>query len=663
MIVKIRQYQQGGGLMASIYQPVINTPGATGGYSTAQTAINLLNGSTGGGASGKSSNNGEITEKDLYAGLYKTIAEQGLLNDTQYIIKQLQTDLFNDQLLDPFGDSSSLSNQYLKALSYVNIAKSNQKLYDDTYKQAASNGSLQEAAVTSNGGVVVKKDGKLEIITPEQYKKDPSSYTLMTNGNLLAERMNNPEQAFKNELLAIVQGGTSTKEIMQTIDLFIKDLGSNEDNIQGYSRNDLRQIQGGISLLQTAAAKYGGEQVADMIKEGGLYKIGITSSEQIKQAQMAITAILEMLPEQQRTLLKLKSDGTDKGLLATISLLVNKNTTNKFSFSPELQKEKTSSSSSSSSGESGEEDFSKIKLGPEEQYYLGLGNKDTLTFQNKTQYAFTVRNAVSRSLTDQNGKATGVSTADALAKSTYSNQFYLNQATLGGQRISPEALHNIVIDGNIVSATLPIDVEAKNNQNIIKPDFEHLKKLEEADKQVRDAGIDTSIIAQAQAKIQNGQQLSSQETQLLQSTIQKINQIYKDNGLSQIYDSMGNLTAQYHRFTLVNAKAPEGVFAQGTDWKSTGLQEITDDTQIDNILDIINKDRGEKHQYDFEKKGWFGMDNVWLFDYDKMFEGTMFIPMKESFIDAYTNNLSPNQANAIDAREQFNIRLQGGFKE
>jgi hypothetical protein len=67
-------------------------------------------------------------------------------------------------------------------------------------------------------------------------------------------------------------------------------------------------------------------------------------------------------------------------LLATISLLVNKNTTNKFSFSPELQKEKTSSSSSSSSGESGEEDFGKIKLGPEEQYYLGLGNKDTLTF-------------------------------------------------------------------------------------------------------------------------------------------------------------------------------------------------------------------------------------------------------------------------------------------
>jgi hypothetical protein len=40
-----------------------------------------------------------------------------------------------------------------------------------------------------------------------------------------------------------------------------------------------------------------------------------------------------------------------------------------------------------------------------------------------------------------------------------------------------------------------------------------------------------------------------------------------------------------------------------------------------------------------------------------MLEGVMFIPMKDSFIDAYTNTLSPAQANAIDAQEQFNVRL------
>lgn len=656
MKIKVRSYQRGGGLKAAIYQPVTVTPTST----TAQYAINLLNGSAG-GATSSSKSDGKITEKDLYTGLYKTIAEQGLQSDTAAIINALQTELFNDSVLDPFGDTSDLSAKYLKALNYVSQAKGNQKEYDEAYQLAVSKDSLQENAITTDGKVVVKtQNGEITTITPEEYRKNQNRYQALTNGNLLAERNMNPKYAFQNGLLQTVKNGTSVKEILNNINLFVQNLGNNEDTLQGYTRNDLTSIQGGLALLNTAASKYGSEQVADAIKEGGLYKVGISSTDQIKQAQMAISAIFEMLPENQKTLLKMKSDGTQKGLLATISLLVNKNLSSKFSFIPELQKE-SNSSSSSGSGEG--EDFSKIKLGPEEQYYLGLGNKDTLTFQNKTQYAFTVRNVVSRSLTDKNGKATGVTTADALQESTYSNQFYLNQATLGGQRLSPESLHNIVIDGNIVSAILPIDVQAKNNDNLIKPDFEHLKKLEEADKQVKDAGIDTSIIAQAQIKIQNGQQLSAQEAALLQDTIQKVNQIYKNNGLSQVYDSMGNLTSQYHRFTLVNAKAPEGVFSQGMDWKNSGLHEITDDSQIDNILDVINKGRGEKHPYNFDKKSWFEFDNAWVFDYDKMLEGVMFIPMKDSFIDAYTNTLSPAQANAIDAQEQFNVRLQGGFKE
>jgi len=57
--------------------------------------------------------------------LYKTIAEQGLLSDSQYIINQLQEDLFNESLTNPFGDTSDLTGRYMKALSYVNMAKSN----------------------------------------------------------------------------------------------------------------------------------------------------------------------------------------------------------------------------------------------------------------------------------------------------------------------------------------------------------------------------------------------------------------------------------------------------------------------------------------------------------------------------------------------------------
>ena len=657
MKINIRSYQKGGGVRTSIYQPVLTTPT----FNPAQYAIGLLDGTTTASAGKTSANNGSITEKDLYTGLYKTIAEQGLQSDTQVIINQLQEELFTDQLLDPLGGTQNLAAKYLKALNYVNQAKQNQELYKQTYNLAVAKNSLAETAITSNGKVVVRtKDQKLDTITPEEYRENPNNYQLLTNGNLLAERMNNPQLAFQNGILETVQNGTSVKEVMDTIQLFINGLGNNEDTLTGYTRKETQQIQGGLALLNVAAQKYGSEQVADMIQENGLYKIGITSEDQIKQVQMALMAINQALPENQKTLLKIKTDGTEKGMAAMISLLVNKNSSSKFTFTPELQHEKDGSSSSSGSGGEG---LDKLKLGPEEQYYLGLGNKQDIPFQNGTQYAFTARNAVSRQLTTPEGKPTGVTTGDALTKSSYSNQFYTGSITLGGQVISPEALHNLVIDGTITSAVLPVDVKAKNEQNILKPDFEHLKKLEEADKKVRDAGIDTSIIALAQVKIQNGQQLSETEKKLLQETIDKINAIYRDSGLSQVYDSSGNLTAQYHRFTMVNAKAPESVFKAGTNWKATGLQEITNSGDIDNILDVINKERGEKNKIDFDKRGWLGVDNFWFLDYDRMFEGTMFIPMKESFIDAYTDTLNPGQVNTIDAHEQFNVRLQGGFKE
>ena len=321
MKIKVRSYQRGGGLKAAIYQPVTVTPTST----TAQYAINLLNGSAG-GATSSSKSDGKITEKDLYTGLYKTIAEQGLQSDTAAIINALQTELFNDSVLDPFGDTSDLSAKYLKALNYVSQAKGNQKEYDEAYQLAVSKDSLQENAITTDGKVVVKtQNGEITTITPEEYRKNQNRYQALTNGNLLAERNMNPKYAFQNGLLQTVKNGTSVKEILNNINLFVQNLGNNEDTLQGYTRNDLTSIQGGLALLNTAASKYGSEQVADAIKEGGLYKVGISSTDQIKQAQMAISAIFEMLPENQKTLLKMKSDGTQKGLLATISLLVNKN--------------------------------------------------------------------------------------------------------------------------------------------------------------------------------------------------------------------------------------------------------------------------------------------------------------------------------------------------
>ena len=309
MKIKVRSYQRGGGLKAAIYQPVTVTPTST----TAQYAINLLNGSAG-GATSSSKSDGKITEKDLYTGLYKTIAEQGLQSDTAAIINALQTELFNDSVLDPFGDTSDLSAKYLKALNYVSQAKGNQKEYDEAYQLAVSKDSLQENAITTDGKVVVKtQNGEITAISPEEYRKNQNRYQALTNGNLLAERNMNPKYAFQNGLLQTVKNGTSSKEIYAAINTAITNLGNSENDINGYTSVQQQQIQKGVALIQAAAEKYGLQAVLDMVSTEGLYKVGIKDQNQKQQVKFALDSLFQMLAPSQRTLLKMKSqDGTTK---------------------------------------------------------------------------------------------------------------------------------------------------------------------------------------------------------------------------------------------------------------------------------------------------------------------------------------------------------------
>lgn len=636
MIVKIRQYQQGGGLMASIYQPVINTPGASG-YSTAQTAINLLNGSTGGAGSSSSSDKGSITEKDLYTGLYKTIAEQGLLNDAQYIIKQLQTDLFNDQLLDPFGDSSNLSNQYLKALSYVSMAKSNQKLYDDAYKQATSNGSLEEAAVTSNGGVVVKKDGKLQIITPEQYKKDPSSYTLMTNANLLAERMNNPEQAFRNELLNIVQEGTSTKEISQLIKDFVGTLGSDTNELSGYTSVKNGQVQKGVSLLLAAAEKYGEAAVKDMVSVDGLYQLGITDTNSQKQILYAIRTVYDMLSPSQKTLLKLKSDGTDKGVMSLITQIISSGASSTFKFSTDLESGvdadgnrvgKSSKSDSESNG-------AKSSLITNIQKSIG-GNEQTYIMNPGGTAELSVIGTHYGQLSTPSGSPIGkTSLEDMLSQSKLQSVSDVKSICFGDQLISPDHLKDVTYEN--LGATKVL-LPAVGNESLWKPNFEYFEEYEKAAQAVRARGLNPNDDTNEQAM------------KALAEELEKV-------GLYDLIDRTTGLpnTKLVRPFLVTTGYASTKAGINNSKY----IQEVSDSDIINNFIDTLSTKGADNkiHKYDLDTLNIFNPFDwgLGLGGTDTVYRGTIYIPINTNELAGLTasgQNLQSSYAYAREAEYQ-----------
>lgn len=339
MKFKIRKYAGGGGFMASIYQPVTTS---NKGSSRVALAAALLGGAgvggdTSSGSSKSGSNSGQLTEKDLYT---KLGSIDGLQSDVSAVISKIQNDMSQQSLLDPLGtgSSSSIANKYLENLNYLNQIKQNKDAFNKSYALANSKNSIAEAAVTSNGGVVVKDaSDKIKIVSPEEYLKNQKNYILQTNGNLLAERRENPQYKFNNNLLDIVNNSTSTKEISDTINAFTSSLGSSENTLSGYSVKDQKQIQGGLEILKAAADKYGEQTVMNALNFDGVYKNKVFTSDQLQQAKAAISAIYNMLPNNQKTLLKLKSNGTESGVIQQITQIVSSKTTNKFNFDTDFQ--------------------------------------------------------------------------------------------------------------------------------------------------------------------------------------------------------------------------------------------------------------------------------------------------------------------------------------
>lgn len=629
MKINVRSYQRGGGLKAAIYQPVTVTPTST----TAQYAINLLNGSGSTAATKSSGSDGKITEKDLYTGLYKTIAEQGLQSDTAAIIQSLQTELFNDSLLDPFGDTSDLSNKYLKALSYVNMAKGNQKEYDEAYQLAVSKDSLQENAVTTDGKLVVKtQNEEITTITPEEYRKNQNRYQALTNGNLLAERNMNPKYAFQNGLLQTVKNGTSSKEIYAIINTAIANLGNNTNDIYGYTSVQQQQIQKGISLIQTAALKYGPQAVLDMVSTDGLYKVGIKDKNQQNQVQLALDSLFQMLSPAQQTLLKVKSpNGTNKGAYGLLAQIIGSHASSTFEFNPDLESgvDANGNKVGKSASSSGSKDEAEIN--DAERLLYGMNEPETLTF-GYGNATFTAMGRKSQISTYQ-GESLG---AEFSYKDMYKAQvakiLNLDQASFGDMPINKAFKDRIIIDNSdIYGIDLPYTTTEDGR---IIPDFDLLGKIRQADNTVLQQGLSPNN----------------------PSDIAKINKIYTDANLPVKYalDGSGNitLTGNYKRFAAVQATADEKALLGDFSISDKTFEIVDDEMEIDKFKEAMKSITGQK-EYSLDKPWWFTGDR-------HIIKGTIFIPITGSATDARTasskGKLTGGTTDLDTLREKWHVR-------
>lgn len=574
---KKRKYQAGGGLPFVNFAPV---------FATDETGAPSVD-------TKKDEKKDDLTSKDVLQ-LLKDM--DGLPADMQVIVSSLKNFDLADKM-DPLGLSSSsdIASRYISLINKIKVAKFNREEYNNAFNQLKGNGGLNEYAVTSEGYLIgSNQEGDFEMFTPDQVNAGvpkEKGYSLLTNSNLLYLRANSADAAFNHKLTTFAQNGIGMEVITKQVSDIIQGLGKSKESEEGFLQmGNNGSVKKGIQFLQKAAKEVGDSKLSENMSVADYYHAGYLTEEQAEQAELALQYIWKALPQNAKSILQVKG-GSAKGAQALLQSLVYSKTSSTVEFKTTPKKLSKDGSSTSSDG------VDKLKLSPVQMMQVGYTDHQQVTLQKGTKYA-TVVNAQVLPITDVNKKLLGVTTLDKVAASTFGGALDMNNVTMGSQLIDPHAMQNVQIDStNLYIMNLPIDKNSPDGT--IKPDLAWMSKIEEIDKVIRDQNITDPA---------------------------QINQLYTDAGLPVLMDSNGQLNIKdYCKFGVLNGHALNSAF-KDLDLLDNTIIEIEDEKQIENVLSILNKDRGEKNKIKFDSKSW--LDSLVGTAHDQLFEGTIYIPVR-----------------------------------
>ena len=512
-----------------------------------------------------------------------------------------------------FGTSSSMITDYYRNLQLVNQVKQSKEEYDNAYTEAKSKQGLGEIATTSQGGVIVKnKEGKLLTITPEEFAKDPSKYSVQTNGNILYERAHNKTFAGQDSLTTIVQESSSMKEIQSVVKDLSNSLGHTNVSLSEYTKNQGGQFQNGIQILKQI-----GQQLSeDAMSMDGVYKLVYNNKNNKEAINYAVQSIYGSLNEGQKALLKMHSDGTSKGAVGLIMKMVAKGSINETSIDPTYQtdfnpdgspKEKDSNGSTKGSGGGGS--TKEPDMSPIEQWWTRQGEKQQFTITGVSAHGINTKANI-MPIVDKEGKALGVgSTLQNVSESSAGGALDFANATMGnGAKLNANSMNMVLVDASrMAGADLPIDTS--RSDGVIAPNIDMLQKIDAANNQL---------------KIKYNINADTDDSQLTPQQKKIINQIYVQNQLPVKYGNNGKTNQlQYRRFAMVQGTTSETAFTENPNFGNLHL-DATDQARKSYIQQMKTKPGMDKFQ----------VDDGWLFGSigrENVYQGTIFLPVTNNY--------------------------------
>lgn len=541
-----------------------------------------------------SSNNkqNEVGIKDLL-GLIKEL--KGLPIDSAIITDRI-SDMYTNLSLYNNGqiDTSDLINTYLSVLRDIRTAEFNKQEYEDAKKETVSNESYNEAAFDQYGNMWIQdtESGEISRVTPEEYISmgDKESYQVLTNSNLLYLRANSPDFAFRNEILSVVHNGTSIKEITEQLQKVANHIGTTTLKEEGYSERTAQNIIQGMATIEK------GFQEGMTVQ--GLYKQGKITKDQTQQAKAALTYLWNTLPANAKGLLTLKGESTE-GALNLINTLISSSLSSEIDYTQDLIKDPREDSKKD--GKDGKGEGKGIEVSPNIAFVLGMGYQRKITLNPGTSFQF---DAIGNYgvLTNHTGEPyKEYDTLRDVSGGSFAGLLDFNNATYGGVKI--DTLDKVFLkNSDVIGLDLPIDIKYFSETGIIRPDIMLTSKLEKLTEAINQGVIH-------------------------KDNVEEVNSFCQSIDLPSMYvgyDENGNPklnTAQWARFARIGALVDENALQDEDQVASYAQTEANDNTRENFVKHMKTVDKNYKLD-----DGWFGRDSL--------YEGAVFIPVREDIIGA-----------------------------
>ena len=453
----IFKFQQGGSAIPPLvsYQPIMITN--NGASETASTV----------GSSKSSEESSDLTDKDLLKMLEKL---DGLPNDMQALTKVLQ-DFYIDQQYSPFPNTTNIASRYLQALQMMRTANFNRKQYDNAFNIVSNNGGINELAINEKGFLICVNDkGDFKYLKPEQLAQ-ASDYQPVTNSELLRLRAYNPELAGDNRILGVVANGIGIDSVIKYIKDSISNLGTTDTSQQGYISTQQGQLITGMQTLINAiqTASQNGIKFDGTTQD--LYQYKIINKTQKEQADAALKYIYTTLPENAKTLLKMRTDsGTAQDAQKLIATIISSQIDYTNQYDIELKAGKTAQKSSKDTSGTKDSTEQETSLLSNIQQSIG-GSDDQMLIDIGNGIQMSVAGTYYQQVTKPNGDPIMDTSIDQMLADSKLQSIIKsgNSITYGDQKITREQLKNITYNNTgVLRTNLPINADGTPNLQILQ---------------------------------------------------------------------------------------------------------------------------------------------------------------------------------------------------